>query len=140
MKRFTLLFSVILLSLFSFAGDWTPINGKVPSPILYKVIEANATHTVVQFNLSGFYSDVVVTPQGKASIISVPKMVSLSEVGAPNLPKYAISTIIGDNDLMDAKVISSSYTDFTGISIAPSKGDFSRKIDPETVPYTYGSV
>lgn len=140
MKRFTLLFSVILLSLFSFAGDWTPINGQMPGPIQYKVIEANETHTVVRFNLNGFYTNTVVTPQGKASIISVPKMVSLSEVGAPNLPKYAISTIIGDNDLMDAKVVSSAYTDFHGISIAPSKGDFSRKIDPETVPYTYGSA
>ncbi len=140
MKRFTLLFAVIFVSLFSFAGSWTPIKSDVPAPIHYSLVNASETNTIVRFNIDGFYTTYVETPKGKSAIISVPKMVSLSETGAPDLPKYAISAIIGDNDLMDARVLSSNYTDFTNIEIAPSKGDFSRQIDPASVPFTYGSA
>lgn len=139
MKRFTLIFAVILLSLFSYAGSWTSIKTDTPTPIRYELVQSTATNTIVKFSISGFNATVVETPKGKAAIVSVPKMVSLSEKGNPDLPKFAVSTIIGDNDLTDVRVIASEYKDFPNVEIAPSKGDFSREIDPETVPYTYGS-
>ncbi len=140
MKQFTLTLAVVLLSLFSFSDNWTPIKTDTPSQLSYKVISSDETSIVVSFSTSGFNSTNVITPKGKAAIISVPKMVSLSEKGAPDLPKYAVSAIIGDNDLMDVRVLSSEYTDFPNVDVAPSKGDFSRQIDPATVPYTYGPV
>ena len=41
---------------------------------------------------------------------------------------------------MNVSVVKSTYTDYENIEIAPSKGNFSRQIDPETMPYTYGSM
>lgn len=140
MKRFTIIMTVMLLSLFSFAGNWTAIKRNQPTPVQYQVVQSGETGTTIKFAISGFETTVVETPKGKQAIISVPKMVSLSEKGAPDLPKYAVSAIIGDNDLMDVRVIDAQYTDFQNVDIAPSKGDFSRQIDPATVPYTYGSV
>lgn len=140
MKKFILLFSVVLLSLFSFGSNWTNIRSESPKPISQKLLISNENQIIIQFTVDGFNTSFVETPRGKAAIISVPKMVSLSEVGAPDVPKFAVSTIIGDNDLMDVRVIASNFVEFNNIEIAPSKGDFSRNIDPATVPYTYGSM
>ena len=41
---------------------------------------------------------------------------------------------------MAVNVIDAQYTDYTNISIAPSKGNFSRQINPDDVPYTYGAM
>lgn len=140
MKQFTLTLAVVLLSLFSFSDNWTGITSDSPAQLNYKVLQSNETSIVISFSTKGFNKTNVETPKGKAAIISVPKMVSLSEMGAPDLPKYAVSAIIGDNDLMDIRVLSSAYTDFPDVDVAPSKGDFSRQIDPASVPYTYGPV
>jgi cytochrome oxidase Cu insertion factor (SCO1/SenC/PrrC family) len=58
--------------------------------------------------------------------------------GAPDLPKLTTSLVIPDNAEMEAVVVSSSYKDFPGMDIAPSKGVITRDIDPATVPYRYG--
>jgi hypothetical protein len=140
MKKYFLLFSIILLSIYSYGQEWNSIKSDFPSPISQKLISSNENQIVMQFNLSGFYTNTVETPRGKSVILNVPKMVSLSEVGSPDVPKFAVSAIIGDRADMDVRVISSEFTDFNDIDIAPSKGDFSRKIDPSTVPYTYGEI
>lgn len=140
MKKFTLLSLIILLSLAGFAQQWNSVRSETPAPIRQRLIEAQNDQIVVQFSIDGFYTNFVNTPKGKAAIVSVPKMVSLSEKGAPDVPKFAVSAIIGDDAMMDVKIISSKYLDIESIDVAPSKGDFSRKIDPATVPYTYGSM
>lgn len=140
MKK-TLLFTILLV--FSFAGfaqQWQPINNSPTSPIQQQLVESGEDQIVINFNLPGFFANPVETPRGKATIISVPKMVSLLETSAPDLPFYAVSAIIGDQADMRVEVISSKYTDFENYEIAPSKGNFSRKIDPTTVPYTYGEM
>lgn len=140
MKRFILSLAIVLSALLGFAGSWNAIKSDVAVPIRSQLVGSTESSTMVKFTIHGFETTYVETPKGKAAIISVPKMVSLSEKGAPDLPKFAISAIIGDNDLMDIRVIASNYTDFPNIEVAPSKGDFSRQIDPATVPFTYGSM
>ena len=41
---------------------------------------------------------------------------------------------------MTVNVIDAQYTDYTDMDIAPSKGNFSRQINPDDVPYTYGPM
>jgi len=55
----------------------------------------------------------------------------------PDLPKLTTSLIIPDLALMEIKVISSSFIDYPMVEIAPSKGNFTRDIDPDDVPYIY---
>lgn len=140
MKKLSLLLSIIFFSFFATAQEWISISGQQPAPIQQKLLHSSEENIAIQFHLNGFYTNQVTTPAGKAVVISVPKMVSLSEAGAPDLPKYAVSSIIGDYAKMKAVVTHAEYTDFENMEIAPSKGDFSRKIDPESVAYTYGDA
>lgn len=137
------LINTLLLLVFASAGfaqQWHPINQQHPSGIQQELIQSDENQVVVSFKIPGFFSTVVETPRGKEAIISVPKMVSMLETGAPDLPLYAVSAIIGDNALMDVEIVNATFTDFENFEIAPSKGNFSRDIDPATVPYTYGSM
>ncbi|MDA3944473.1 MAG: C25 family cysteine peptidase [Bacteroidetes bacterium] len=137
------LFISLLLLVFASAGfaqQWHPIDQQHPSKIQQELIQSDENQVVVSFKLPGFFSTTVETPHGKEAIISVPKMVSMLETGAPDLPLYAVSAIIGDNALMEVEIVNATYTDFENFEIAPSKGNFSRDIDPATVPYTYGSM
>ena len=59
--------------------------------------------------------------------------------GAPDLPHVCRSIIIANDAAVDAEVISSEYYDIPDVDVAPSRGSFSRTIDPATVPYVFGS-
>ena len=92
----------------------------------------------VHVQVPGYYATTVATPRGEAYVISLPKAVSTAHAGEPDMPMTGIPVMIGDKARMDVRVIDAQYTDYEGIEVAPSKGDFPRTIDPATVPYTYG--
>jgi len=60
--------------------------------------------------------------------------------GEPDLPLICRSVIIPDTARMQAQVTHSSYVDYSGVRVAPSKGNLPRTIDPADVPYTFGMV
>lgn len=137
-----LIFTLLLIAFAGtgFAQQWYPVEGQQPSKIKQELIQSNENEITVSFKLPGFFATNVETPNGKQAVISVPKMVSMLETGAPDLPLFAVSAIIGDNALMDVEIVDAAYTDFQNFEIAPSKGNFSRDIDPATVPFTYGPM
>ena len=90
--------------------------------------------------MGGFFQEEVSTPQGKQYIITVPKMASMLEEGAPDLPLFAVPVLIGDRAEMEVQVKESRYQDFEGVEVAPSKGNFSRQINPDEVPFRYGEA
>ena len=105
-----------------------------------KLISSSEEQIVVNVQMNGFTANRVMTPQGEQVIISAPGMVTSLEAGAPDLPMFAIPAIIGDRAEMTVNVIDAQYTEFTDMDIAPSKGNFSRQINPDDVPYTYGAM
>ena len=104
------------------------------------LVSSTENEIVVDVQIGGFYFNSVETPNGKQLVVSVDKMVSMLEAGAPDLPMEAIPAIIGDNAEMTVNVLKSSYVDIENVEIAPSKGNFSRQINPEDVPYKYGEM
>jgi hypothetical protein len=141
MKQMLPLFiGLLLLAMNTFSQNWTGIGSDHPVKIQQHLVSSSEESVVINFEIKGFMTNSVETPRGKAQVISVTKMVSMLEAGTPDVPKYAVSAIIPDLALMDVRVIKKAYTDFPNIDVAPSKGDFTRDIDPETVPYTYGGV
>ena len=135
---FSLLF--VALSVMTFAQQWTGISKSVPAGPEVKLISSSEQQVVVDFSLGGFYLTRVSTPNGIQQIVSVPKMATMLEAGAPDLPQFPVPAIIGDMAEMQVSVIKSAFTDYENIEIAPSKGNFSRQIDPESVAYTYGEM
>ena len=104
------------------------------------MVSSSEKQVVVDFSLGGFYLTRVSTPNGIEQIVSVPKMASMLEAGAPDLPQFPVPAIIGDMAEMQVSVTKSAFTDYENVESAPSKGNFSRQIDPESVAYTYGEM
>ena len=140
MKKVFFLLLVLLAFGNIHAQNWNNINSNKPSAPQVKLISSSEEQIVVNFHFDGFFTNTVMTPNGKQMVVSVPKMVSMLEAGAPDLPQFAIPAIIGDRAEMSVAVVDAQYTDYANIEIAPSKGNFSRQIDPKDVPYTYGSM
>lgn len=133
----------ILLALFALnitAQTWTAISSNTPAPFQKTLTESSDQRIVLQFNVPGFYTSPVETTRGTEYIVTVPEMFQITELSTPDLPWYGVSAIIPDLALMKFRVVSSSYTDFEGISIAPSKGHYLRSEDPNLIPFTYGTV
>lgn len=136
------LFSLMFLatSMMTMAQQWVGINGNTPAAPQVKLVSSSEQQVVVDFSLSGFTMTRVSTPNGIQQIISVPKMATMLEAGAPDLPQFPVPAIIGDMAEMEVSVIKSAFIDYENVEVAPSKGNFSRQIDPESVPYTYGEM
>ena len=105
-----------------------------------KLISSTEDRIVVNFQLNGFSTSRVSTPQGDQFVVNVPQMAAMLEAGAPSLPTFPIPAIIGDQAEMTVNVIDAQYTDYTDMSIAPSKGNLSRQVNPDDVPFTYGAM
>ena len=140
MKKLILLTIFILGLSNAYSADWIKIKSKEPKPAKIKLLSSNIENSQINFSLEGFYMNEVTTPNGKEFTISVDNSSSMLIKGSPDLGKLTTSVIIPDRAAMSVKIISSKFKDYTNINVAPSKGNFSRNIDPATVPYEYGEV
>ena len=138
MKKALLSFFILCLALTTMAQEWTSITSSTPDSFKKVLVSSSEDQIQVRLQVPGFYTTAVTTPRGEAYVVTMPKAVSTAEAGEPNVPMTGIPVMIGDQARMDIHVVNAKYKDFEGIEVAPSKGDFPRTIDPETVPYTYG--
>ena len=139
MKKLVFSLMLLMLTIVSFGQQWVAIKGETPSTIQTTLVSSSENSITVNLQVPGFYAFEVSTPRGVANIISVPKTVSTTQAGEPNLPMIAVPALIGDRQHYNIRVIEAQYTDFQ-MEVAPSKGDFSRQIDPKDVPFTYGEA
>ena len=139
MKKHLFTLLLVMLSVATFGQQWVAIKSNTPSTLQTELISSSDNAITVKLQVPGFYSFAVTTPRGEANVISVPKTVSTAAAGEPDLPMIAIPTLVGDRQHYSIRVVNAQYTDFQ-MEVAPSKGDFSRQIDPATVPYTYGEA
>ena len=137
---FTVLLSIICLMGIAQQSvpQWTSILSNQPETFRTQLVSSSEQSIQINVQVPGFYTTSVTTPRGEAKIVSMPKAISTAKAGEPNVPMTGIPAIIGDRARMDIRVVNAQYRDFENIEVAPSKGDFSRQIDPATVPYTYG--
>ncbi len=141
MKKSTLLTVLFLLfSFMGFAQEWHGITSDSPTMMKKTLVSSTENEIVVNVNLDGFYTQSVTTPNGKQVEVSLRDMAFELEAGAPQLSYDVIPVAIGDMAEMKVAVVNSTYVDFENVEVAPSKGNFSRKINPEDVPYTYGEM
>lgn len=141
MRKSSLLTALFLMfSFMGFAQEWHGITSDSPTKMKKTLVSSTANEIVVNVNLDGFYTQSVTTPNGKQVVVSVDKMATELEAGAPQLPYEVIPVMIGDLAEMTVNVTNAAYVDFENVEVAPSKGNFSRQINPEDVPYTYGEM
>ena len=138
MKKLFSFFILACIGFLSFAQNWVNINSETPKAAKILLTAADINNSAFNVELKGFYIENVTIPQGQKIRITVENTTPILEAGAPDLPKTATSLIVPDNQAMDVVVTYSNYVEYQNIDIAPSKGNFTRDIDPSTVPYTYG--
>ncbi len=137
-KNLLIVVVAILMPLITYSNiEWTKItsnneNNKV------KLVQSSPNETIIQVQVNNYGLKEVNTPRGLAKVVLTPNGTQLLEKGAPDLPKFTESIIIPDNQRMAIEIISSNFIEINDVDVAPSKGDFTRDIDPATVPYSYG--
>jgi len=104
-----------------------------------KVLSSDIQTTVIEFKLDDFNLVPVQTQNGIMYLARLENGASILKQGAPDIHKVSRSIIIPDNADMKIEILSSKFTDYENISIAPSKGNLSRLINPTNVPYELGS-
>ena len=139
-KPLLITLALVVLTLGAWAQEWIPAGSTQAVAPKVKLLSDTDQATEVCVTLGGFFKEEVSTPQGKQYIITVPKMASMLEEGAPDLPLFAVPVIIGDQAEMEVLVKDVRYQDFEGMEVAPSKGNFSRQINPDEVPFRYGEA
>jgi hypothetical protein len=60
--------------------------------------------------------------------------------GSPDLPDICRSIIIPDDAKMSYEIIEYEYYDINNILIASSKGEISKTLNPEDIPYEFGDI
>ncbi|MBK8193903.1 MAG: T9SS type A sorting domain-containing protein [Lewinellaceae bacterium] len=118
----------------------TALIGQAINETRVALVSASATETVLHLSLTGADRQAVVTPQGEALVISIPEGTPLLQEGNPDVPKFATALAIPATGNMEVEILSSEFQDFSDVSVAPSKGNLKRNIDPATVPYTFGTT
>jgi hypothetical protein len=118
----------------------TALLGQAARAPRTEVLANSPAEIIVRFALPDLEQRVVTTPRGPAVVVSFPGSTPLLEAGAPDLPKYALALQIPSTGAMTIEVIAEKYQDFADVDVAPSKGNLSRAVDPDTVPYTYGNA
>jgi hypothetical protein len=134
---FVLLF-VFLTANFIYGQSWTIIDSSEPAEPKINLVSSVNDETVLKFELNAYHFQRITTPQGEAYIVEAPEMSSILEGGSPDLPKFTKSVIIPETGNTKLTVLYSDYFEIDNINIAPSKGNFTRDIDPATVPFVYG--
>jgi hypothetical protein len=119
---------------------WVGIGSSRPQPVDISLVKSNIEVTQIHFSLEGYSATDIRTPNGVQQLISLQNGVQITEKGTPDLAKLFASIIIPDTEKMVVNVVRSQYQDFEGVEVAPSKGHFTRDINPEDVPFVYGEA
>jgi hypothetical protein len=101
------------------------------------LISSSDSETVLSFNLSSYDFKDVLTKNGNETILLADELSQILQKGAPDLPKFSTSMIIPDKDLMAFEVTASKFIEIENVSVAPSKGNLTRDINPNDVPFEY---
>ena len=96
--------------------------------------------TSSQIHLSCDVDGIHTAETSAGVVIRLDKGTELLQAGNPDLPKLTTALIVDDTHEMTIEIVSSEYVEYSNISVAPSKGNLIRTVDPNSVPYTYSNV
>ena len=138
MKKLSTLIFLLVLCAHIFATEWVKINSDSPQKANVELNFSTVEQSVFSFHLDGFYTRLVTTEKGDAWQVYLDNSAPSIIEGAPELPVFATSLIIPDQAEMKLNVVSAEFTEFEDVLILPSKGNLTRDINPDDVPFTFG--
>ncbi len=140
-KHLLSLFSLVLIFVFSQSVFSNAITTESKGTgIKVNLLESRSGYTKLEYVFSGFDSKEIKINGSLYTSFSAPEMSWLSEKGNPELLTYKRSILIPDNAGMNYRILSAETETVSTLPVMPSKGHFTRDIDPNSVPYTFSSV
>jgi len=131
------LFLFLCASLLLPSNTWNSINSSVPKPINIDLVSSDIDNTIIRFEMDGFH---LIENFENSYIARTENGASMLNKGNPDLHKISASVVIPDRSKMKINVLSSKYIDYKNINISPSKGNLSRDINPNDIPFTYSDT
>ncbi|MEQ1745116.1 MAG: C25 family cysteine peptidase [Saprospiraceae bacterium] len=105
-----------------------------------EILSFSPTETVLRLQIGGFGETTVATPNGTAIIPRFEGGTPLLVKSVPDVPKYATALAIPNKGNMAVEVIESDFIEVQNITMAPSKGNLLRKVNPADLPFDYGEA
>ena len=135
LKQFIIIFTVYLFSS-SEAKQWIEVNSSDIKKPSFTYQSDGLSSTEISFELSGYFLET----SKNGVMITAPGGVSMLKEGAPDLPVFTTSIQIPDLAKMQLEVISSEYIDVRVESVIPSRGNITRDININLVPFKKGLI
>ena len=103
-------------------------------------VSMNGEITKITCILNDFSTSEITINGEKYLKITVPGESNILEKGKPDLPRICRSVIIPDDAKMGLKIPSVNFRDIYNVSIAPSKGNLIRNVNPDDIPYEFDNI
>ena len=136
MKRIFLLITLLIALGMALNAEQVTV-GSMPNQI--RLTQSTPDHMVMELTLGQFDAKPVTINGATWHELSLKKEGITLEAGFPTLPVLARSVIIPNTALMRLSLVDSEYVELQ-MPVAPSKGNLTRDIDLDSVPYTFGDV
>ncbi|MEO0092413.1 MAG: C25 family cysteine peptidase, partial [candidate division WOR-3 bacterium] len=111
-------------------------NSFVPTA---RVLQDNDFSTTIEFNLPDYSLEHVWVDGKLYDRVVLPGAVTYLDKGYPELPRLYRSIIIDDIGEYGYRIVDARYETFKVNPILPSKGNLTRDINPDLVPYEFSS-
>jgi len=110
------------------------------APTELTLLASNLESTTLRLDVGSFTTEPVDIDGRLLFSVALNGAARLLEQGLPELPIVRQSIVIPDDAQMGIRVIDATFRDFDRIDVVPSKGAIKRNVDPDSVPYTFGTV
>lgn len=145
---FLFLFTIIIPVNLSFAKTWIDLNSNSinnlkssaspsVSPIELNVQKNSLDEITLEYHVSGFFTEKEIINGQEYQKISIPNTTEIMSYGHPALLKYNRDIVIDNTGNYEVEIISNEESTLQIGKIIPSKGDFTRNIDPSKIPYQF---
>ncbi len=137
----TLVFSIILLLVGAVFIPYTSGEKYLSNnePVIIDVVEYNEI-IEISYEIDEFKESPVFINNIEYSKILIGEESNLLLTGKPDIPNICRSIVIPDTAKMEIDVTDSSYIEYEGVLIAPSKGDLPRSVTPDEIPYEFDEI
>ncbi len=136
MKRLFLLLTLALALFVTLNAEQVTV-GSYQNEI--RLLDSSPSHMVMELTLGHFNKEAVQINGNTWYNIDLKKEGLTLDAGYPQLPVLARSVIIPNTARMELSLVGSEYLEIP-LPIAPSKGNLTRDIDPDGVPYSFGDI
>jgi hypothetical protein len=129
-----IIYCFLFLLLFSFTtfAQWLNDGG-----IKTNILSVTSQSTKVEYILSQYEGRSVDVNGTECIQYQIPGSIVLMEKGMPQLPSDRRSIVIPDLAGTNYSIIDSEYETIETLPVMPSKGHFTRNIDPDSVPFEF---